>query len=124
MTGVHFLEPGVKSFSRALTYHVEEFSYQLVGDFQVWTCLPQLAEVLLLFRLEILSLAEKEKGWPVMPRASRAHGAGPVKPASMPFCAWRVQGSMLSMSPDTDRPRVATPCTLWRAVLFPVVLAF
>jgi hypothetical protein len=29
---------------------------------------------------------------------------------------------MLSMSPDTDRPRVATLCTLLLSVLFPVVL--
>ena len=51
MTGLDGFEPSIKLFSRALTYHVEKFFYQLVGDFQVETCLPQLSEVLLLFWL-------------------------------------------------------------------------
>src|SRR5437763_13647585 len=62
MTGFHFVEPGVKLFSRALTYHVQKFVYQLIGDFQLWACLPQLSQGLLLFWLEILLLTEKEPG--------------------------------------------------------------
>jgi hypothetical protein len=62
MAGFHFVEPEVKLFSRALTYHVQKFVDQLVGDFQVWARLPQLSQVLLLFWLQILFLPEKEPG--------------------------------------------------------------
>ena len=57
-----------------------------------------------------------------MPRVSRAHWAGSRQQASRHFCAWREQASLLSTSPDTDRSRVATLCTLLLAVLFPAVL--
>ena len=62
MTGFHFVEPGVKLFSRALTYQVQKFVDQLVGDFQLWACLPQLSQGFLLFWLSILFLTEKEPG--------------------------------------------------------------
>ena len=62
MTGLHGLQPGIKVFSCALTYHLQKRFDQLIGGFQVWVCLSQPLERLQFFSFQLFLLAEKEPG--------------------------------------------------------------
>src|SRR6266478_8584379 len=122
MTGFHFVEPGVKLFSRARQPPCAEIRLP-VGRRLPAVGLPAstVAGFPALLASNPLPYGKRAR-WPVMPRESRAHWAGSRKQASLHFSAWREQASRLSTSPDTDRSRVATLCTLLLAILFPAVL--
>ena len=60
MTGFHSAQPLLKPLPAELMHHVQKLFDQLIGRFQVWACLPQLSEVLLLLCFQIFFFAEKE----------------------------------------------------------------
>src|SRR5579859_6227230 len=62
MSGFHSFEPSIKLFSCALTHPRQKFFDELIDGLNLWACLSQQSEKLLLFLLQILCSAEKEPG--------------------------------------------------------------